>query len=240
MNRITVAFLVVFAALMAGAESALAAIHVQEVLDPYLRIEYDVSPAAARTMLSGYVYNQRAGYRAERMQLSIERLDAAWKVIETSSTWVLGGVPPGSRAFFSAKVEPAASYRVQVLSFEWTQTQMGGTPSLLVGFSPLAPAAAAHAECSWVPWAKQEQGVRAVNRGRRGNLALHGERLGHGRRYLLFFQPFLLGYAIGRVHQLADQRRPPQGERGVIFLQPHGKRPAHNRAHDFAPPEQKS
>ena len=77
---------------------------------------------SARTV-SGYVYNQRAGYRAERMQLSIERLDAAGKVIGTSSTWVLGGVPPGSRAFFSARVEPAASYRVQVLSFEWTQTQ---------------------------------------------------------------------------------------------------------------------
>jgi len=126
MNRITVAFLL--AALTAGALSwvagtVLAAIDADETLDRYLRIEYDVSPPAARTMLSGYVYNQRAGYRAERMQLSIERLDAAGKVIGTSSTWVLGGVPPGSRAFFSARVEPATSYRVQVLSFEWTQTQ---------------------------------------------------------------------------------------------------------------------
>jgi hypothetical protein len=125
MNRITLAFLVVLAALMAGAGSALAAIYAQETLDPYVRIEYDVSQAAAPTMLSGYVYNRRAGYRAERMQLSIERLDAAGNVIGTSTTWVLGGVPPGSRAFFSASVEPAASYRVQVLSFEWTQSQMG-------------------------------------------------------------------------------------------------------------------
>jgi hypothetical protein len=127
MNRITVAFLL--AALTAGALSwvagtVLAAIDADETLDRHFRIEYDVSPAAARTMVSGYVYNQRAGYRAERMQLSIERLDAAGKVIGTSTTWVLGGVPPGSRAFFSARVEPATSYRVQVLSFEWTQTQM--------------------------------------------------------------------------------------------------------------------
>jgi hypothetical protein len=126
-NRITVAFLL--AALTAGALSwvagtVLAAIDADETLDRHFRIEYDVSPAAARTMVSGYVYNQRAGYRAERMQLSIERLDAAGKVIGTSTTWVLGGVPPGSRAFFSARVEPATSYRVQVLSFEWTQTQM--------------------------------------------------------------------------------------------------------------------
>ena len=127
MNRITVAFLL--AALTAGALSwvagtVLAVIDADDTLDRHFRIEYDVSPAAARTMVSGYVYNQRAGYRAERMQLSIERLDAAGKVIGTSTTWVLGGVPPGSRAFFSARVEPATSYRVQVLSFEWTQTQM--------------------------------------------------------------------------------------------------------------------
>jgi hypothetical protein len=127
MNRITVAFLL--AALTAGALSwvagtVLAAIDADDTLDRHFRIEYDVSPAAARTMVSGYVYNQRAGYRAERMQLSIERLDAAGKVIGTSTTWVLGGVPPGGRAFFSARVEPATSYRVQVLSFEWTQTQM--------------------------------------------------------------------------------------------------------------------
>jgi hypothetical protein len=138
MNRITVAFLVVLAALTSGAltwgaGTVLAAIDAHETLDRYLRIEYEVSPAgardvspvAARTVVSGYVYNQRVGYRAERMQLSVERLDAAGKVLGTSTTWVLGGVPPSSRAFFSARVEPAASYRVQVLSFEWTQTQMG-------------------------------------------------------------------------------------------------------------------
>ena len=126
MNRITVAFLVVLSALTPGAGSALAAIDAQETLEPYLRIEYDIVPAAAHTTVSGYVYNQRAGYTAERMQLSIERLDAAGKVIGTSTTMVLGGVPPSSRAFFSAKVEPAASYRVQVLSFEWTQSQKSG------------------------------------------------------------------------------------------------------------------
>jgi hypothetical protein len=75
--------------------------------------------ARVATTVSGYIYNQRAGYRADHMQLSIERLDAAGTVIGTSTTWVLGGVPLGSRAFFSTRVEPAASYRVHVLSFEW-------------------------------------------------------------------------------------------------------------------------
>ena len=119
MKRVAVAVLVALGSLTADAGSVFAAIYAQETLDQYFRIEYDVSPASARTTLSGYVYNQRVGYRAEQMLLSIERLDASGNVIETSTTWVLGGVPPGSRAFFSARVEPAASYRIQVLSFEW-------------------------------------------------------------------------------------------------------------------------
>jgi len=30
--------------------------------------------------------------------------------------------------------------------------------------------------------------------------------MGRVRPYLVFFQPFVLGYAFGRIHQLADQR----------------------------------
>ena len=61
----------------------------------------------------------RAGDTADRMSLSIERLNASGQVIGSSTTWVLGGVPPGTRAYFSARVEPAASYRIQILSFDW-------------------------------------------------------------------------------------------------------------------------
>jgi hypothetical protein len=54
------------------------------------------------------------------MQLTIESLDASGNVVGKSSTWVLGNVPPGNRAYFSAAAPvPAASYRVQVLSFDW-------------------------------------------------------------------------------------------------------------------------
>ena len=40
------------------------------------------------------------------------------------------------------------------------------------------------------------------------------ERLGQVRPYLLFFQPFVLGYAFGRIHQLADQREQHSDPRG--------------------------
>ena len=84
-----------------------------------LRIEYQVAPSGARPVMSGYVYNTHPGNPAERMQLSIEGLDASGKVVGTSSTWVLGSVPPGNRAYFTTAVVPAASYRVQVLFFDW-------------------------------------------------------------------------------------------------------------------------
>ena len=102
-----------------GAGSAAAANYAQETLDRYFRFEYQVTPSAARPVVSGYVYNMNPGTPAERMQLSVESLDASGNVIGKSSTWVLGNVPPGNRAYFSASAVPGASYRVQVLSFDW-------------------------------------------------------------------------------------------------------------------------
>jgi hypothetical protein len=102
-----------------GAGSAAAANYAQETLDRYFRFEYQVTPSATRPVVSGYVYNMNPGTPAERMQLSIESLDASGNVIGKSSTWVLGNVPPGNRAYFSASAVPGASYRVQVLSFDW-------------------------------------------------------------------------------------------------------------------------
>lgn len=99
--------------------SAAAANYAQETLDRYFRLEYDVAQSSTRPVVSGYVYNLNPGTPAERMRLSIEALDGSGHVVATSSTWVLGNVPPGNRAYFSAPVAPAASYRVQVQSFDW-------------------------------------------------------------------------------------------------------------------------
>jgi len=99
--------------------SAPAANYVQETLDRYVRIEYQVEPSAAQPVVSGYVYNLHPGLPADRMQLAIDGLDASGKVVGSSSTWIVGGVPVGNRAYFSASVVPAASYRVQVLFLDW-------------------------------------------------------------------------------------------------------------------------
>jgi hypothetical protein len=65
------------------------------------------------------VYNMSPGVPVERLQISVESLDGAGNVVGTTSTWVLGGVPPGNRAYLSARAVRATSYRVQVLFFDW-------------------------------------------------------------------------------------------------------------------------
>ena len=102
-----------------GVADGATALYAQETLDRYFRIEHEVAQTATRPVVSGYVYNLNPGTPAERMQLSIEGLDASGNVVGTTSTWVLGNVPPGNRAYFSARAVPAASYRVQVLAFDW-------------------------------------------------------------------------------------------------------------------------
>jgi len=111
--------LVIAAVAWIGVGSAPAAPFAKEALDRYFRIDYDVGTKGGRSLIRGYVYNLNPGTPAERMQLSIETLDASGTVIAKSSTWVLGNVPPGNRAYFSASATPGASYRVQVLSFDW-------------------------------------------------------------------------------------------------------------------------
>jgi hypothetical protein len=89
-------------------------------LDVYFTLDWKVVPGARGEQIEGFVYN-RFAQLADRMRLSIEALDANGQVIGRSTTWVLGGVPPNNRAWFTTPVPAtrAASYRVEVLSFDW-------------------------------------------------------------------------------------------------------------------------
>jgi hypothetical protein len=69
-------------------------------------------------VVEGFIYNHSA-LIADRMRLSIHQLDANGNVVGTTTTWVLGTVPANNRSWFQAPVPPAASYRVEILSFDW-------------------------------------------------------------------------------------------------------------------------
>ena len=113
------------AALLTGAVGVSAQIYTPESLERYFRLEWEVTRGRKAPGIEGYVYNQ-AMRTAERVRLQIERLDASAKVVGSSTVWVLGRVRVDGRAYFSASVPDAASYRVQVLEFDWTCGGGGG------------------------------------------------------------------------------------------------------------------
>ena len=96
-----------------------------ETTDRYFHIEFEVTRNRKGSAVEGYVYND-SRQTAQRVRLQIQRMDAAGGVVGSSSMWVNGDVPMGSRAFFSAPVTDAASYRVQVLSYDWSCSGGGG------------------------------------------------------------------------------------------------------------------
>ena len=107
------------AALFMGAAGVSAQIYAPESVERYFRLEWQLTHGRKGPAIEGYVYN-KAMRDTERMRLQIERLDDAGKVLGSSTVWVLGGVRMDGRAYFSASVPDAVSYRVHVLSFDWT------------------------------------------------------------------------------------------------------------------------
>ena len=93
-------------------------------LDRYFRVEWQALTAGGDSTVEGYVYNM-ADLPAERMVLGIDALDASGTVVGHTSTRVLGGAPPGNRAWFQAKVPAAVSYRIEVQSFDWIRIGSG-------------------------------------------------------------------------------------------------------------------
>jgi hypothetical protein len=123
--RLAITGLTVVLLLAGSAPGRAQMIYVPETTDRYFRVEFEVTQKRKGPAVEGYLYN-RGHQSAQRVLLQIERVDAAGAVIGSSMIWVLGEVPMESRAFFSASVPAAASYRVQVISYDWT-CQGGGS-----------------------------------------------------------------------------------------------------------------
>jgi hypothetical protein len=90
-----------------------------ESLQRYFRVEWQPTQNRRGPAVEGYVYN--TSYRtAQRLSLQIERVDGSGRVVGSSTVWIPGEVAMSDRIYFSASVPAAASYRVQVLSFDWS------------------------------------------------------------------------------------------------------------------------
>ena len=102
-----------------GAGRVWAQLYSPETIERDFRVEWQVGQNRKGPMIDGYVYN-KAMRTAEHMQLKIDRLDSNGQVVGSSTAVVLGTVPMDGRAYFTASVPPAASYRVQPYTFDWT------------------------------------------------------------------------------------------------------------------------
>ena len=111
--------------LLASVVGAFAQIFVAQSLERYFRVEWRVTRDRRGPAVEGYVYNT-VGRTAERMRLQIDRVDASGSVIGNSIIWLPGDLHRNDRAFFSSSVPESASYRVQVLSFDWACDGGGG------------------------------------------------------------------------------------------------------------------
>jgi hypothetical protein len=113
-----VAALVVAVAVLLPGVSAAGPIHADATLDEYFRLEWQPSPGARGPEISGYVANV-SNLPVDRMQVLVERLDAAGTVVGSSRAWVMGVVAPQHRTYFTTRVPAANSYRVRILTFDW-------------------------------------------------------------------------------------------------------------------------
>jgi hypothetical protein len=93
-----------------------------------LRVEWSADEdGRGRLVVSGYVYNDRAGSYATGVRLRVEALDSAGQTVASTTGYVLGDVPPSNRSYFEVKAPAkAAGYRVSVQSYAWRGYGAGG------------------------------------------------------------------------------------------------------------------
>jgi hypothetical protein len=116
MLRVLVAALVL--ALVPAAGQA-GPIHAEDTFYRYFRLEWQASPGARGPEIAGYVENI-SNLPVDRMRVVVEQVDASGAIIGSSTTWVMGTVIPNHRSYFTTRVPTAASYRVRILTFDWS------------------------------------------------------------------------------------------------------------------------
>jgi hypothetical protein len=116
--RAGVALLVALSALL-PASGAAGPIQVDATVEQYFRLQWQATPGARGAEIAGSVENV-SDLPVDRMRLLVEHLDAGGAVVGASTKWVMGIVVPHHRTYFSTRVPAAPSYRVRVLTFDWS------------------------------------------------------------------------------------------------------------------------
>ena len=90
--------------------------------DQYFRVDAESTARDGRALVSGRVSNI-SNWRADRIQLLIEGLDASGQPVTQRVVWLGTDLSAGTHSFFEVPVPTAASYRVSVFAFDSSRTR---------------------------------------------------------------------------------------------------------------------
>ena len=95
----------------------------------YFTLEWQAADTSGRPIVWGRIRNEW-GFTASKVRMLIDSLDASGTVTAQTIAYVPFSVTPGTGAYFEARVPAgAASYRVSVFQWDWTQSGGGDQPS---------------------------------------------------------------------------------------------------------------
>ena len=94
----------------------------------YFRVEWQAADTNGRPTVWGRIRNEW-GFTANKVRMLIDGLDPSGAVTAQTIAYVPFPVTPGTAGYFEARVPPAASYRVSVFQWDWTQSDGGDQPS---------------------------------------------------------------------------------------------------------------
>lgn len=84
----------------------------------YFSLDWQTAQAKGRTVILGTIRNT-SNYRARRIQLLIEGLDASGTIVSQRVEWLGSDLTPGDHIYFESPTSgPAARYRVSVFAFD--------------------------------------------------------------------------------------------------------------------------
>ena len=84
----------------------------------YFSLDWQTAQVQGRTVIRGTIRNT-SNYRARRIQLLIEGLDASGMIVNQRVEWLGSDLMPGSHIYFESPISgPAASYRLSVFAFD--------------------------------------------------------------------------------------------------------------------------
>jgi hypothetical protein len=119
-------FLVVAASAVAQGAAMLTPLVVDG--ERYFTVEWQTSDTNGHPTVYGRIRNEY-GFSARKIRLLVNSLDATGAVTAQTIAYVPFEVTPGTTAYFEAHVPArAASYRVSVFQWDWSQSGGGDTP----------------------------------------------------------------------------------------------------------------